>query len=204
MFTDPGIESPRKFLTHVVLPVTDRAFSDELDTGLIVDLCRVLHQGFHVNGRILLHPVKLQMIAKLLNVLIRKVATNVHELGSLADYGREIALHVLVLQEQDVRLIATLPKRQHMGPHRPYGGVVGQEDFTEVLEAALGLVDQLAIVVVGDAQVLRIPGYVDHLGPHLVHLIRKKLPGQMTLDKPRTGHVVDASYGVDLLVFPVE
>lgn len=170
---NPLVELGRHLHRHVILPIAHHALANELHARRFgrthTSSATLADDRLQIHRRIPLHATEVQVLAQRPNALLRQQRTtaavliHIHEAGALAHRAGQVALHVLVLEEQHVRLVATPPEAEHMRPHGADRRLVGQEDVAELGERADHAVHEGAVVVVGHAQVLRVACDVDDL-----------------------------------------
>lgn len=126
-----------------VLPVSDLAFPDELHlvVSLAVDL--LPHEGvfeddgFEVDALVLLHLLELHVVAYSVDVVVAQRPRCLDVVGTLADDGRQVTLHFLVLHQENIRLMTKIIKVQHVLTRRAINHLVLQEHIDEVVERTI-------------------------------------------------------------------
>lgn len=165
-FIELGVGVGRK----VVLPVADLTLADELHLLIhfLVDL--LLHQWIlehnrlEIDAGILLHLLKLYVVADLIDVVGGELSADVEMVGALLDDGGQVALHVLVFHHKYIRLMLSLVKLQHVLTRRSVNHFVIQKHVDELVERAIHLMDQKAIMVERHRLVLRVAHCVHDFG----------------------------------------
>lgn len=109
--------------------------------------------------------------------------------------------HVLVLQEQYVRLVPLLPESKYVIPNGPDGCFPLDEQVAKLVERTVQAVHQLAVVVIGHAHVLGVACHVDDFRLHLGQLFGQQRNGQMRFYEPGRCHVLHLFHRVTELVF---
>lgn len=104
----PFVEARRQLLGHVVFPVSDLAFTNELN--VLISYAVQLQIRFDVDGWILLHSIKFQMVTHVGDILIGDDLLDAQKFRARIDGGWQVFFHVFILEKQDVRLVSHIPK----------------------------------------------------------------------------------------------
>lgn len=110
--------------------------------------------------------------------------------------GNAYLFHFLVLQEENVRLVSSPPEPEDVAPDGSDRGSSLKEKLAEVLERALHVVHEEAVVVVGHAHVFRVPGDVHYLEAEKAEMkTRQSEEGPSPTQVPSVGPPRSASGG---------
>jgi len=136
-----------------------------------------------IAGGIVAHALEGEVLGHLLDLLLGDLA--IQKLGHLCNNLAQLSLHPLVAGEEDVGLMAQLPKVQDMWPAGREVHIAIDEGMHEVRLGSLVAHHSTPVVEVRDGCILGITIHIDDLGPLGPDLPGQHPGGQMGFDQTR-------------------
>jgi len=164
MLFTPGIETLGHFISHVITPVADFSISNKLRRW-------IRKQLLQINRFVRPHFVECKVIAQGLQTGCIKETLNTEESDTSTNHTRQILDHVLVLDEQHILILAPFPKGQHVLPIGSHWRESLQKEIYKLLKVPINSVQQLAVVVVRNAEILWISSCVNDPWLHRLKLL---------------------------------